>query len=298
MFNLLSIFGEFGEVWELLKKKDFPSQIKFSDPQKNHTIEILIFAHTNNEINFNIKVYANNKQINTVNLNQSSLIFFQKQYSQYIKQVSTLKIMLPDNLQKKVNLFSQISSFFKLSWKLINQFEIQPILFYPFTLLDVYSIDDYNKNIVSRTIMRSFDKINVINNSYIDKKKILLEIHNLNVALVDIIVQNRIKLILKLFTLGTRFFIRFVRIYLFLFGALFNIIFFLNVNPQISDINLSTKIFEFIRSNESIVLPIIVNAIISIIWFLLPKIIRKIITMRLQKRNNIIQLNKIFSKFK
>ena len=25
MFNLLSIFGEFGEVLELLKKKDFPS---------------------------------------------------------------------------------------------------------------------------------------------------------------------------------------------------------------------------------------------------------------------------------
>ncbi|HSF51167.1 MAG TPA: hypothetical protein VLA74_10445 [Nitrososphaeraceae archaeon] len=298
MFNLLSIFGEFGEVWELLKKKDFPSQIKFSDPQTNNTIEILIFAHTNNEINFNIKVYANNKQINTVNLNQSSLIFFQKQYSQYIKQVSTLKIMLPDNLKNKVNFFSEISSFFKLSWKFINQFEIQPILFYPFTLLDVYSIDDYNKNIVSRTIMRSFDKINVINNSYIDKKKILLEIHNLNVALVDIIVQNRIKLILKMFTLGTRFFIRFVRIYLFIFGALFNIIFFLNENPQISDINLSTKIFEFIRSNESIVLPIIVNAIISIIWFLLPRIIRKIITMRLQKRNNIIQLNKFFSKFK
>lgn len=101
MFNLLSIFGEFGEVLELLKKKDFSSQIKFSDPQTNNTIEIFIFGHTSNEINFNIKVYANNKQINTVNLNQSSLIFFQKQYSQYIKQVSTLKIMLPDNLKKK-----------------------------------------------------------------------------------------------------------------------------------------------------------------------------------------------------
>ena len=298
MFNVSSFFTEFEEVFELLKKKDFPSQIKLSNPKTNNTIEILIFVPTNDEINFKIKCYANNKPINTTNLKNSSMIFFQNEYRQYIKQASPITIMSAKNVKRTLNLFSEISSFFKLSWNIISRFEIQPFLYYPFTLLNVYSIDDYNNSIVSRTIMRSFDKINIINYSYNDKVKGLLDIHNLNVVLVDIIVQNRINLILKMTTLGTRFLISFVRTYFFMIWLLSNIIFILNENPQISVFDLSTKIFDLIRSPESIILLITINLIISIIWQLLPRIIRKIITIKLEKKNKIMQLNKFFSRFK
>ena len=142
--------------------------------------------------------------------------------------------------------------------------------------------------------MRSFDKINIINYSYNDKVKGLLDIHKLNVGLVDIIVQNRINLILKMTTLGTRFLMRFVRTYFFMIWLLSNIIYILNENPQISVFDLSTKIFDLIRSPESIILLITINLIISIIWQLLPRIIRKIITIKLEKKNKIMQLNKFF----
>lgn len=299
MFNLFSIFYEIGEVFELLKKKDFPTQIKFSDSKSNNTIEILISVPHNNEINFNIKSYKNKNQINIIQLDKYSILFFKNQYYQYIKQLLSMERISVSNSQKKYSEFVQnIFSFFKIVPKLINEYKIHPILFfYPFTLLNIYSIDGYDNNIVSRTIMKSLDKIIIINSSYLDKAHILLEIHNLNVLLIDSIFQNRIRLILRMFTLGTKFFIRIVRIYLFIIGIILNLALFITKIPQISEITLSEIILQNLGSlYDLIILPnlgfIIVNITISILWLLAPRIISSIITFSLQTSNKVNQRNK------
>ncbi|MGH9981557.1 MAG: hypothetical protein ACRD6U_08385 [Nitrososphaeraceae archaeon] len=299
MFNLFSIFYEIGEVFELLKKKDVPTQIKFSDSKSNNTIEILISVPHNNEINFNIKSYKNKNQINIIQLDKYSILFFKIQYYQYIKQLLSMERIPVSNSQKKYSEFIQnIFSFFNIVPKLINEYKIHPILFfYPFTLLNIYSIDGYNNNIVSRTIMKSLDKINIINSSYLDKAHILVEIHNLNVLLIDSIFQNRIRLILRMFTLGTKFFIRIVRIYLFIIGIILNLALFITKIPQISEINLSEIILQNLGSlYDLIILPnlgfIIVNITISILWLLAPRIISSIITFSLQTSNKVNQRNK------
>jgi hypothetical protein len=299
MFNLFSIFYEIGEVFELLKKKDFPTQIKFSDSKSNNTIEILISVPHNNEINFNIKSYKNKNQINIIQLDKYSILFFKNQYYQYIKQLLSMERISVSNSQKKYSKFVQnIFSFFKIVPKLINEYKNHPILFfYPFTLLNIYSIDGYDNNIVSQTIMKSLDKINIINSSYLDKAHILLEIHNLNVLLIDSIFQNRIRLILRMFTLGTKFFIRIVRIYLFIIGIILNLALFITKIPQISEINLSEIILQNLGSlYYLIILPnlgfIIVNITISILWLLSPRIISSIITFSLQTSNKVNQRNK------
>jgi hypothetical protein len=298
MFNLFSFFYEFREVLELLKKKDFPTQIKFHDQKSNNTIKIFITVPHNNEINFNIKFYKNNNQINIIQLDKYSILFFKNQYYQYIKQLLPMERISVSNSQKKYSdILHDIFSFFNLATKLINEYKIQPILFfYPFTLLNIYSIDGYENNIVSRTIMKSFDKINIINCSYLDKTHILQEIHKLNVILIDSIFQNRIRLILKMFTLGTRFFIRLLRIYLFVIGIILNLVLYISKIPEIPEINLSEKILQNLGSiYDLIILPnsgfVIVNIIIPILWLLTPRIITSIITFRLQKRNKVTQLN-------
>ena len=287
MFNLFSIFYEFGEVLELLKKKDFPTQIKFHDQKSNNTIKIFITVIDKNEINFNIKFYKNNNQINIIQLDKYSILFLKNQYYQYINQLSPIERISASGSQKKYSkILQDIFSFFNLARKLINEYKIQPIFFfYPFTLLNIYSIDGYKNNIVSRTIMKSFDKINIINCSYLDKTHILQEIHNLNVILIDSIFQNRIRLILKMFTLGTKFFIRLVRIYLFIIGIILNLGLFITETPEI---NLSEIILQNLSSlYDLIILPnlgfVIVNITIPILWLLAPRIITSIITFRLQK---------------
>jgi hypothetical protein len=302
MFNLFSIFYEIREVVELLKKKDFPTQIKFHDQKSNNTIEIFITVPHNNEINFKIKFYKNNNQINIIQLDKYSILFFKNQYYQYIKQLLPMERISVSNSRKKYSEFLQnIFSFLNLVPKIINEYKIHPIIFfYPFTLLNIYSIDSYENNIVSRTIMKSLDKINIINSSYLDKTHILLEIHNLNVLLIDSIFQNRIRLILRMFTLGTKFFIRLVRIYLFIIGIILNLTLFITKIPETSEINLSEIILQNLGSLydliDLIILSnlgfIIVNITLSILWLLAPRIISSIITSRLQKSNKVTQLNK------
>lgn len=290
MFNLSSIFFEFREVIELLKKKDFPSQIKFHDQETNNTIEIFISSPNNTDINFNIKFYKNKNQVSITQLNKSSILYFQNQYQQYIRKLLSLETRLDDHLKKNHKPILQgLFSFFKLPWKLINEFKIKPFLFFPFTLLNIYSIDGYNNSFISRTIMKSFDRINIVNYSYINKGNNLLEIHNLNSILIDYIFQNRIKLSLKMFTLGTRFFIRFIRLYLFIIWIISNTtIIFMNGAPKISEINLS-EIFQNIDSLYNLViLPysgfVIVNIIIPVLGLLAPRIIRSLIISRIKKR--------------
>lgn len=270
MFNLSLIFHQFEEVIELLKKKDFPSQIKFHDSKTNNTIEIHITENNNNnDINFNIKFYKNNNQINLAQLNRSSNLFFQNQYYDYIEHLLPMQVILAPNSQKVPNLqkklmeiFQSMVSFFKLSWKLINEFRIKPLLTYPFTLLNIYSIDGYNNTLVSRTVMRSSDKINIISNSNVDIINNFLMFHTLNVRLSDYIFQNRTRLILKMFSLGTRFFITFMRIYLFIIGTIVNTTFLSSALSQVKPI-------------DSIILPnlplIIFNIVIPIIWLLVPE---------------------------
>jgi len=85
--------------------------------------------------------------------------------------------------------------------------------------------------------------------------------------------------------------------YLFIIGELFNTTFFLSTKPEISEINLFEKVLQYVSSYDFIILPVIVNIIISITRFILPKIIRGIITYRLRKNTRIIQINQlIFSK--
>lgn len=286
MFNLSSIFFEFSEVIELLKKKDFPTQIKFHDQETNNTIEICVSSHKNNDdINFNIKFYKNKKEISITQLNKSSILYFQNQYRQYITKLLSLETRIDDHIKKNHSGISEgIFSFFKLPWKLIiNEFKIKPFLFFPFTLLNIYSIDGYNDSLISRTIMRSFNRINIVNHLYIDKGNNFVKIHNLNVILIHYIFQNRIKLSLKMFTLGTKFLIRFIRLYLFIIWIFSNTtIIFMSGAPKISEINLSV-ILQNLDSlyNSGFV---IVNTIIPVLGLLVPRIIRTLIKTRIQKR--------------
>jgi hypothetical protein len=290
MYNLSSIFFEFREVIELLKKKDFPSQIKLHDPETNNTIEIFVSSPNNSDINFTIKFYKNKNQISITQLNKASILYFQNQYQQYITQVLSLETTLDDHLKKNQKPALQgLFSFFKLPWKLINEFKIKQFLFFPLTMLNIYSIDGYNDSVISRTTMKSFDRINIVNYSYAEKGNNLLHIHNLNIVLIDYIFQNRIKLSLKMLTLGTRFFIRFIRLYLFIIWLVSNTtIIFMTGAPNISEINLS-EIFQNIDSLYNLViLPysgfVIVNIIIPVLGLLAPRIIRSLIISRIKKR--------------
>jgi len=295
MFNLssifnsfLSIFNQFEEILELLKKKDFPSEIKFYDPQTNNTIKIHITTHNNNEINFKIKLFKNKNQIDIIHLNTTSNLFFQNQYYDYLEHLLPNQVLLAHNSQKNyMKIFQSMGSFFKLSWKLINEFRIKPFFTYPFTLLNIYSIDGYNNTLIARTIMRSSDKFNIISNSNTKLTTNFPKFHNLNVILSDYIFQNRARLILKMFTLGTRFFISFIRLYLFIIGVI--------VNTTFISSALSKGMLNYSSLYDSIILPnlplIIFDIVIPIIWFFMPKIIRFIITFRLQKGIKITQLN-------
>lgn len=264
-----------------------PSKIKLHDQKNDIITEILITINNDNfysDIFFEIKCYHAKKQIDILQLNPSFQILIQNLYSEYV-QTFLLMIELvqgyPDfNAIKRV--FYKIANFFKLNYQLLKEFKFKmQFVFLESKLLNIYTVNGYNSVTLNRTVIKSLDRVILIPSHVI----VPIHFHNLNVKLIEYIVQNRKRLLLKILGTGIEVLVPFVR-FSFVIISIVQFVIFL---PSWSPVGLSgLNVTSFVDLYNAFILPNLSNIALSIglpiiIYLAIPKLIQKFILWRVSK---------------
>ena len=148
-------------------------------------------------------------------------------------------------------------------------------------LLNIYTVNGYDSITLNRTIIKSLDrvfvmpshvKVNAINSIFF---------HNLNVKLIEYVVQNRKRLLLKMLGTGIDFLVTFVR-FTFIIISIVQFVIVLHSRKPVglTGLNVINVYNAFILPNLSIILSI---GLPVIIYLAIPKLIQKFISWRISK---------------
>jgi len=275
--NIFNIFfiREFLQILELIGKLDFPSRISFNNEE--NSIRLIIDINLDkqkNEINYKMNFYKNKKIINMNYLENSSFTFFLNQFESYVQNILPIKknkgiLTYKTLLEYTKNSFTVVRKMFKK-----NKLNRHILLLYLTNSIYVNSINGFNNNGISRTIIKSFNRINIISNDilYDQNSKNLLKLHNLNIRLFDYILQNN----LKIFFLSLIVIITVVRIsvsIVWIIGDI-GVVFAQAPGLTFNLISLSSISFIFF------------NIIFAIIWLFVPSVILSILKFKLNRLKN------------
>lgn len=286
--KLLSFFSDINEISKLTKCIDLPSKIKFLDEKNDLKIEILITINNynfSNDIFFEIRCYQAKNKIDILDLNPTFQILIQSLYIQYVQKFLLVIESVqgyPDNSRTE-RIFHKISNFLKLNYQLlltfVKEFSFKmQFIFLESKLLNIYTVNGYDSITLNRTIIKSLDrvfvmpshvKVNAINSIFF---------HNLNVKLIEYVVQNRKRLLLKMLGTGIDFLVTFVR-FTFIIISIVQFVIVLHSRQQVGLTGLNVY-NAFILPNLSIILSI---GLPVIIYLAIPKLIQKFISWRISK---------------
>jgi len=218
--------------------------------------------------------YKNKKIINMNYLENSSFTFFLNQFESYVQNILPIKknkgiLTYKTLLEYTKNSFTVVRKMFKK-----NKLNRHILLLYLTNSIYVNSINGFNNNGISRTIIKSFNRINIISNDilYDQNSKNLLKLHNLNIRLFDYILQNN----LKIFFLSLIVIITVVRIsvsIVWIIGDI-GVVFAQAPGLTFNLISLSSISFIFF------------NIIFAIIWLFVPSVILSILKFKLNRLKN------------
>ena len=292
--KLLSFFSDINEIFKLIKYIDLPSKIKFLDEKNDIIIEILITINNynfSNDIFFEIRCYQAKNQIDILDLNPSFQILIQSLYIQYVQKFLLVIESVqgyPDNSGTE-RIFHKITNFLKLNYQLLLtfvkefRFKMQ-FIFLESKLLNIYTVNGYDSITLNRTIIKSLDRVFVMP-SHVKVNAInSILFHNLNVKLIEYVVQNRKRLLLKMLGTGIDFLVTFVR-FIFIIISLVQFVIVLHSRQPVGLTGLNvTSLMDvyntFILPNLSIILSI---GLPIIIYLAIPKLIQKFISWRVSK---------------
>ena len=145
-------------------------------------------------------------------------------------------------------------------------------------LLNIYTVNGYDSITLNRTIIKLIElvfvmpshvKVNAINSIFF---------HNLNVKLIEYVVQNRKRLLLKMLGTGIDFLVTFVR-FTFIIISIVQFVIVLHSREQVGLTGLNVY-NAFILPNLSIILSI---GLPVVIYLAIPKLIQKFISWRISK---------------
>ena len=278
---------EFIQILEIFRKLDLPSKIEFNSKKDSTNLIIEIYIDKKNDIIYSINFYKNNKILNTNYITNSSFIFLLDQYKLYIQNYLPFKENLEISSYKKI--IRYIKTNFKFIFRTLKETTIfkfifrtlkettmnnQILLFYLTGSVNIYTVNGFNKSGISRTIIRSFTKVNIISNEiyYSQNLKSLIQLHNLNIKLFDFIIQNKLRLIF----LSLIFIISVVRVIVSLFWMISNIVII-----SIGEGNLALYLT---LSNVSVSI-IILNISFLLFWLFAPSLTISYLKFKIKRIN-------------
>lgn len=287
--TITNFFNDTQAISYLYNKKDLPTKFTFAN-EFSDRIEILINQEINtpykniygDKITFNLKFFKNTGLVDISEMTELSLSTLLKQYSRFVDEHSS-----SNNIQQaKAKLRNNLTRLFKPNTNIFKNDIITKFFVAPRYVFDVYTVECFNEKPVSRTIVNSLDRINIINSEFMDKA-ILLEFHKNNMLLVNYTIQNNFSLLSKSISLSSRIMIGFFRFWT-LFGGIIGNMAILALQGHFVEINntnineIYSSITNFINLNRDFIYGIATSQLPNILfslataafWFATPRLIR------------------------
>lgn len=266
VFNFFLI-SEFTQLLDSFGKSNLSSKYRF-----NGTGDLSFVLDTklnkNNDLVFTFNFYKKNKKLDFTDMSTLHILNFLDRFRLYVENLAPFKqdLKIPNipNIQK-IPKYKALLKHSKISLSLmksiIKQSDVSRKILYLFLnkSLNIYTVNGLNNVGIARTIVRSFDRIDIISSEFIKNKNldILINLHNLNITLFNYFVQNNLSLLFR----SLMAVITIVRIYILMVWILYNIGIF-----AISGLSLTDPV-NMLNSSLFYVL----NLVFLAVWLFLPR---------------------------
>lgn len=204
VFNFFLI-SEFTQILDSFRKSNFSSKYQF-----NGTDDLKFVIDTklnkNNDLVFTFNFYKKNNKLDVMSMSTLHILNLLDKFRIYVENLAPCKqdpkIPKMPNIPK-IPKYKEILKSGKISLSLmksiLKQSDISRKILYLFIIksLNIYTVNGLNNVGIARTIVRSFDRIDIISNEFIKNKNldILINLHNLNITLFNYFVQNNLCLL-------------------------------------------------------------------------------------------------------
>jgi hypothetical protein len=237
----------------------------------------------NNDLVFTFNFYKKNMKLDVMDMSNLQVLQLLDKFSKLIesfapfkKDLKRFKVPKIPNILNYKELLRRSKVSLSLIKSIIKQSTISRKILYLFMneSMNIYTVDGFNNVLIARTIVRSFDRINIISGEFINNKNlgILMNLHNINITLFNYFVQNNLSLLFQSLMLV----ITIVRIYILIVWLIYNVGIF-----AISGLSLNDP-FHILHSS----LFYFVNPLFLVIWLLLPRMVTTIIKFKIKKNSN------------
>lgn len=278
--NVLDFFliSEFTQILDSFGKSNLLSKYRFNDTDVRFVIDTTL--NRNNDLVFTFNFYKKNKKLDVTDMSTLHILKLLDKFSVYVESLAPFKQDLKIPQIPKIPEYKALLKHSKISLSLmksiIKQSDISRRILYLFVnkSLNIYTVNGFNNVSISKTIVRSFDRINIISGEFINNKNlgILMNLHNLNITLFNYFVQNNLSLLFHSLMLV----ITIVRICILMVWILYNIGIF-----AISGLSLNDPVNMFNNS-----LFYVLNPIFLAVWLFLPRMVIAIIKFKMKTGSN------------
>jgi len=279
------LISEFTQILDSFGKSNILSKYRFDDKDDLRFV-IDTTLNRNNDLVFIFNFYKKNKKLDVTDMSTLHILKLLDKFSIYVESLAPFKqdLKIPKipkipnipNIPKYKALLKHSKISLSLMKSIIKQSEIRRNILYLFInkSLNIYTVNGFNNVCISRTIVRSFDRINIISGEFINNKNlgILMNLHNLNITLFNYFVQNNLSLLFHSLMLV----ITIVRICILMVWILYNIGIFAISGLSISDpVNLLNSSLFYI-----------LNPVFLAVWLFLPRIVIAMIKFKMKIGSN------------
>lgn len=276
------LISEFTQILDSFGKSNLSSKYRFNDTDDLKFV-IDTTLNRNNDLVFTFNFYKKNKKLDLTDMSTLHVLKLLDKFRLYVESLAPFKqdLKIPNipNIQK-IPKYKALLKRSKISLSLmksiIKQSDISSKVLYLFMnkSLNIYSVNGFNNVGISRTVVRSFDRINIISGEFINNKNlgILMNLHNLNITLFNYFVQNNLSLLFHSLMLV----ITIVRICILMVWIVYNIGIF-----AISGLSLSDPV-SMLHSSLFYVL----NLIFLAVWLFLPRMVIAMIKFKMKIGSN------------
>jgi len=281
VFNFFLI-SEFTQILDSFGKSNLSSKYRFNGTE-DLSFVIDTKLNKNNDLVFTFNFYKKNKKLDVTDMSTLHILNLLDKFRVYVENLAPFKqdLKIP-NIPKipKIPKYKALLKHSKISLSLmksiIKQSDISRKILYLFInkSLNIYTVNGLNNVGIARTIVKSFDRIDIISSEFIKNKNldILINLHNLNITLFNYFVQNNLSLLFH----SLMAVITIVRIYILMVWILYNIGIF-----AISGLSLTDPVNMLISS-----LFYVSNLVFLAVWLFLPRLVIAMIKFKMKIGSN------------
>ena len=281
VFNFFLI-SEFTQILDSFGKSNLSSKYRFNGTE-DLSFVIDTKLNKNNDLVFTFNFYKKNKKLDVTDMSTLHILNLLDKFRVYVENLAPFKqdLKIP-NIPKipKIPKYKALLKHSKISLSLmksiIKQSDISRKILYLFInkSLNIYTVNGLNNVGIARTIVKSFDRIDIISSEFIKNKNldILINLHNLNITLFNYFIQNNLSLLFH----SLMAVITIVRIYILMVWILYNIGIFAISGLSLTDpVNMLNSSLFYVS-----------NLVFLAVWLFLPRMAIAMIKFKMKLGSN------------